>query len=102
MAVRSSSVYVRIEPDIKAQAENVLDQLGLPMSNAIALFLRQVILHNGLPFPVALPKGKPVFFNELNEEQIDIELGKGLADVLTGNVIPAEEVTESLSREFNL
>lgn len=37
---RTSSVYARVEPEIKEQAESVLDQLGIPMSNAVSMFLR--------------------------------------------------------------
>lgn len=47
---RTSNIYVRIDPPIKAQAEGVLEKIGIPMSNAVAIFLRQVIMHNGLPF----------------------------------------------------
>lgn len=41
---RTSNIFVRVEPDIKVQAEDVLAQLGIPMSNAGGMFLRQVIL----------------------------------------------------------
>ena len=102
MAARSSSVYVRLEPEIKEQAENVLAQLGLPMSNAIALFLRQVILTNGLPFAVTLPKRKPLFYEELSEEQFNAEIEKGLADMRVGRDSSAEEVMERLTLEFGL
>ena len=39
---RTSNVFARVEPEIKQQAESVLEQLGIPMSNAIGIFLRQV------------------------------------------------------------
>ena len=102
MAVRSTSVYVRLEPDVKEQAENVLAQLGLPMSSAIALFLRQVILNNGLPFAVKLPAVKPLFYEELSEEQFNAEIEKGLADMRAGRDSAAEDVMERLSSELGL
>lgn len=37
---RTSNIYVRVEPDIKEQAEAVLEKLGIPMSNAVSIFLR--------------------------------------------------------------
>ena len=52
---KTSSVFARVEPEIKEQAEQVLDQLGIPMSNAIGLFLNQVVLQRGIPFEVKLP-----------------------------------------------
>jgi DNA-damage-inducible protein J len=55
---RTSNIYVRIEPEIKKQAETVLEQLGIPMSNAIGLFLRQVVLQQGIPFDMKLRVNK--------------------------------------------
>lgn len=52
---RTSSVYARVEPEIKEQAESVLDQLGIPMSNAVSMFLRQIVLQQGIPFEMKLP-----------------------------------------------
>ena len=52
MATKSADLYVRIEPDVKEQAENILSALGIPASNAINMFYKQIILHGGLPFEV--------------------------------------------------
>lgn len=48
----------RVEPEVKEQAEQVLDRLGIPMSNAVGMFLRQIVLQRGLPFEVKLPQEK--------------------------------------------
>ena len=58
---RTSNVFARVEPEIKEQAERVLDQLGIPMSNAVGMFLRQVVLQQGIPFEMKLPKKAPLF-----------------------------------------
>lgn len=55
---KTSSVFARVEPDIKEQAEQVLNELGIPMSNAIGLFLKQVVLQRGIPFEMKLPAKK--------------------------------------------
>ncbi|MBR6050774.1 MAG: type II toxin-antitoxin system RelB/DinJ family antitoxin, partial [Clostridia bacterium] len=47
---RTANIYTRVDPVVKEQAEEILDQLGIPMSNAIGMFLRQVVMHNGIPF----------------------------------------------------
>jgi len=57
---------MRIEPEIKEQAELVLSELGIPMANAINLFLRQVILQKGIPFDVKLPQKKLLDYNALS------------------------------------
>jgi DNA-damage-inducible protein J len=99
---RTSNIFVRVEPEIKEQAEQVLNQLGIPMSNAVGLFLRQVILHRGIPFDVSLPKNKPIAFSTLNDEQFNSEIEKGLADLAVGKVTPADRVAERMRRDYNI
>lgn len=51
----NTSIKTRIEPELKQQAEATLNALGLDLSSGIRLFLRQVVLNQGLPFAVTLP-----------------------------------------------
>ena len=60
MASKSANVMARVEPEIKAQAEAVLDQLGLPVSVVINSLYRQIIMNNGLPFSLTIPTKLPV------------------------------------------
>jgi DNA-damage-inducible protein J len=55
---KTAYISVRIDPKIKEEAEKILKELGLTVSEAITLLFRQIILHNGLPFKVDLPKKK--------------------------------------------
>ncbi len=52
---KTASVSVRMEPSLKRDAENILRDLGLPASQAVTLFYRQLVLQKGLPFEVKLP-----------------------------------------------
>ena len=52
---KSANLYARIEPEVKEQAESILDTLGLTVSGAITMFYKQIILQNGLPFEVRPP-----------------------------------------------
>ena len=47
---------IRIDADTKQQAAALFGQLGLDMSGAVNLFLRQCILRGGLPFAVEVPQ----------------------------------------------
>lgn len=49
---------IRIEDETKKQASKVLDGLGLNLSGAVNIFLKQVILQNGIPFEVKYPEHK--------------------------------------------
>ncbi|GEM_PF-786732 len=46
----------RIDASLKIEAQSLLDGMGLSMSEAIRLFLHQVVAEKGLPFPVKLSK----------------------------------------------
>ena len=48
----TTEIRSRIEPELKDEATNVLSRVGLNISDAIRLFLRQVVAANGLPFEV--------------------------------------------------
>jgi DNA-damage-inducible protein J len=52
---KSAEIRSRIEPDLKKQSSEVLADLGLDLSGAIRLFLRQVVEVGGLPFEVKKP-----------------------------------------------
>ena len=99
---KTANVFARVEPEIKDQAENVLDQLGIPLSSAISMFLRQVVLQNGIPFEVKLPRKEPLAYGSLTKEVFDEEIGKGIADVKTGRLYSAEDVEAELKREYGI
>lgn len=53
--LKTTDVRSRIEPEIKHRATEVLASCGLNLSDAIRLFLRQVVVQEGLPFAVKTP-----------------------------------------------
>ena len=46
---------IRIDETVKAQATSLFNDLGMDMSSAVNIFLRQCLLRGGLPFTVELP-----------------------------------------------
>lgn len=99
---RTANVFVRVEPEIKEQAEQVLDQLGIPMSNAVGMFLRQVVLCQGIPFEMKLPKKMPLAYGFLTKDHFDAEIGKGMEDIREGRVYPADAVEEEMRRDYGI
>ena len=57
---KTTDVRSRIEPDLKDRASEVLAACGLNLSDAIRLFLRQVVVQEGLPFAVKTPNATTV------------------------------------------
>lgn len=58
--LRTDYINARIEPKLKASAHRALKKVGLSTSDAITLFLHQVVLHQGLPFDVRIPNAETV------------------------------------------
>ena len=73
---KSANLYARIEPEVKEQAEAILNALGIPASNAITMFYKQIILKNGIPFDVRLPD-HPLDISLMTSEQLNAEREKG-------------------------
>ena len=103
MATKTANLYARIEPDIKEQAESILSALGIPVSNAINMFYKQIILQRGIPFDVKLPAAaRPVAMGALTQEELDAELEKGYADMLAGKTKPATKVFADIRKDYGL
>lgn len=99
---KTTNLYVRLEPGLKEQAEKILAQLGIPVSNAVNIFLKQVVMQRGIPFDVKLPTAKPVGTAVLNEVGLNAELGKGYADFVKGNIKSVSETFSNIRRDYDL
>lgn len=72
---KTETLHIRIEPSVKQKAEETLNELGLSIADAINVFLKQVILNDGIPFEIRKPK-----FNKETIEAIeDAKKGKNLS-----------------------
>ena len=52
MSSITSSLNVNVNAETKKEASKVLDELGLNMTTAINIYLKQIVKHNGIPFEV--------------------------------------------------
>ncbi len=55
---KTATARALIDPEIKKQAESILNKLGLSVSRSFELFYRQIIAHHGLPFELRVPNEK--------------------------------------------
>ena len=97
---KTANLYARIEPDVKEQAESILSALGIPVSNAINMFYKQIILQRGIPFEIKLPQTKIVDMSKLTPQELDAELEKGYQDVLAGRTKPADKVFDEIRKGY--
>ena len=56
-----TQVNFRIDSDVKREADELFDNLGLSLSAAITIFIKQAIAHRGLPFAVCESDSQAVY-----------------------------------------
>ena len=84
MSGTTSNMNIRMDKDVKEQAQRIFSQLGMDMTTAVNVFLRQVIRSNGLPFELRLdtPNGETLAaIREVQEMKKDPSIGKSYTDV---------------------
>jgi DNA-damage-inducible protein J len=84
--MKTAAVHSRIQPEIKEQAEGILQRLGLSPTEAIRMFYTQITLRNGLPFDVSIPN--------------DVTI-KALEDSRNGRNLERFNSTEELFESWN-
>ena len=95
---KSSNLYIRVEPDLKEQAEKVFNGLGISMSNAVGLFLKQVVINQAIPFDLKLAPGIIKSVDSLTEAEFNAEMEKGYADFVADKGRPVKEVFSELRK----
>lgn len=84
---KTTTLNLRVNPEVKRNAEEILSQLGIPMSTAINIYLKQISMTGGIPFEVRLPEAP----NDVNADLMTVEeirnlLKEGLDDIEKGQV----------------
>ncbi|MFU9915712.1 type II toxin-antitoxin system RelB/DinJ family antitoxin [Fannyhessea vaginae] len=98
MAVtKTANVNVRIQENIKQKAEQILETIGVPRATAIDMFYRQIILNNGIPFSLTIPKSLPAK-DEMDEKTFNALMTKGYDQAIQGDSYPIDDVFEELER----
>ncbi|MDY5148061.1 type II toxin-antitoxin system antitoxin, RelB/DinJ family [Actinotignum sanguinis] len=94
---KTANVNVRIRENIKEQAEQILETIGISRAVAIDLFYRQIILNKGIPFSLTIPKGVPVR-EDMDEDAFNLMMANGYTQAVQGDSYPIEDVFEELER----
>jgi DNA-damage-inducible protein J len=88
---KSAYITARIEPKLKARASRVLAKVGVSTTDAITMFLRQVVLRRGLPFDVRVPNSATGKAIEELEAGRDETLHERIQEIFDGVVRPRNE-----------
>ena len=62
-------LQVRIDEDLKLQATEILESIGLDLSTAVRMFLKKVIIEGGLPFDTRLDENSLKFAMAIRKMQ---------------------------------
>lgn len=78
---KTDTLHVRVEPSVKQKAEKTLNDLGLSITEAINVFLNQVILNDGIPFEIKKPKYNKATIQALEDTKNQKNLSKTFDNV---------------------
>ncbi len=97
---KTATLNLRVNPVVKQKAEDVLAQLGIPMSTAIDMYLNQISLTGGIPFNVTLPKApRSVNADLMSAEEFHAALQSGYNDISTDKIQDAASAFEKFRKE---
>ncbi|WP_457568890.1 type II toxin-antitoxin system RelB/DinJ family antitoxin [Desulfurobacterium sp.] len=73
--IKGEYISLYIDSEVKKEAEKILSRYGLDLSDAVNIFLTQVVAERGFPFPIYIP-------NEETEKVLrEVEEGKNLEEI---------------------
>jgi addiction module RelB/DinJ family antitoxin len=94
---KDSTVSARVQSDVKIEAEDILQKLGIPVSVLIDSLYRQIIYKRGVPFSLTVPQ-EPRTMDTLSKEELSAKLQHSYAQSLSGEGRPYQEVFDELER----
>jgi len=78
-----ANITIRIDDDIKREAESLFSKLGLSISGAANVFFRQAIREQAIPFTIKANNKYEEYFNEFNLKILE----KSIAQVKSGKTV---------------
>lgn len=99
MASKTANVMARVEPQVKEQAEEIMDMLGIPVSVVINTLYKQIIMTRSIPFSLSVPK-VPVARDEMDDAAFSAMMERGLKEAKTDQSRLASDVFADLKREI--
>ncbi len=95
MMMKNGTVSARVEANIKTEAEEILRDLGIPVSVLINSLYRQIIYTHSIPFALALPR-EPRTLDQLSAAELNAKLAHSYEQSLAGQGRPLAEVFDEL------
>ena len=90
MATKTANVLARVEPDVKEQAERIMNMLGVPVSTVINMLYKQIIMTRSIPFPLSVPAA-PLARDEIDAAAFNAMMEEGFNQAKAGQGLPLDE-----------
>ena len=98
--MKNSTVSVRVEDNIKSEAEEIMQKLGIPVSVVINSLYRQIIYTHGIPFSLTIPS-EPKTLENLSDEELVKKLEHSHMQAQRREGRSLDEVFSDLERGIN-
>jgi addiction module RelB/DinJ family antitoxin len=60
MNTQTARINIRIDADLKSEAEDIFEKIGLNLSDGINVYLRRVVADKGIPFPLTASRAQQI------------------------------------------
>lgn len=97
--MKDSTVSARVEYEIKTEAEDILQKLGIPVSVVINSLYRQIIYRHGVPFSLTIPQESRTL-DTMSDAELNTKLQHSYEQSLAGEGVPYNEVFDELERSL--
>lgn len=97
---KTETLHIRVNENVKSNAEETLSRLGISISEAVNMFLCQVDLTGGLPFEVKLPAPERLIVR--NKEELRQKIAEADEDIRAGRTSDARESINRLREKHDL
>ena len=99
MAAKTANVMARVEPNVKEQAEEIMDMLGIPVSVVINTLYKQIIMTRSIPFSLSVPTA-PAARDELDDAAFHAMMERGLKEAKADQSRLASDVFADLKQRM--
>ena len=99
MATKTANVMARVAPDVKAQAEYIMEQLGIPASVVINSLYKQIIMTKSIPFSLSIPNEQFILAG-MDEKTFDAMMEKGYQQAKDGETKPVSDAFAEIRKKL--
>ena len=96
--IKSATVSARIDENVKSEAEDILQQLGIPVSVVINTLYHQIIIQKAVPFSMTLTQ-QPMALDSMTKSQLDEKLQHSYDQAVARQGRPLDEVFSDIEKK---